>query len=383
MDIGAHPLVHLTTVRQKELFSQPSNREGMFGTAGRAPRPLEALSSDSGRASSDSTSSETHEDMKPELKPSPHGFGLTSALTAGHPFRPGHTPPGPIAFPTSHVRDLPHLSHMLKNPANSPPLTINPGNMDAFSNPASPGSIASVPGDDVLKPSATSDRASLDPRSAMRPYKMYPVDPFGMYGNPLMAGAPGALSPSPVAIQSLYDSMSPSGFPTFPLTPLTSHLLQRKRRAENRENHSGGVSSNSAQASPASTTQTNSSNNPTSNNNSGGNHHNMTGGDGGSSRVSTSSPASPRDDVDSNGSDGEKRKRNSSSVDVKKDDAYWDRRRKNNEAAKRSRDARRQKEEEIAMRAAFLEQENLKLRAQVAILKNETAKLHYMLYNRI
>jgi hypothetical protein len=67
----------------------------------------------------------------------------------------------------------------------------------------------------------------------------------------------------------------------------------------------------------------------------------------------------------------------------KKDDAYWERRRKNNEAAKRSRDARRHKEEEIAMRAAFLEQENLKLRAQVAILKNETAKLHYMLYNRL
>ncbi|CAH1793126.1 unnamed protein product [Owenia fusiformis] len=66
----------------------------------------------------------------------------------------------------------------------------------------------------------------------------------------------------------------------------------------------------------------------------------------------------------------------------KKDNAYWERRRKNNEAAKRSRDTRRQKEEQIAMRAAFLEQENLKLRAQVAILKNETAKLHYMLYQR-
>ncbi|OWF37742.1 uncharacterized protein LOC110467094 [Mizuhopecten yessoensis] len=67
----------------------------------------------------------------------------------------------------------------------------------------------------------------------------------------------------------------------------------------------------------------------------------------------------------------------------KKDEAYWERRRKNNEAAKRSRDSRRCKEEEIAMRAAFLEQENLKLRAQVTILKNETAKLHYMLYNRL
>lgn len=66
-----------------------------------------------------------------------------------------------------------------------------------------------------------------------------------------------------------------------------------------------------------------------------------------------------------------------------KDDAYWERRRKNNEAAKRSRDTRRQKEEEIAVRAALLEQENLKLRAQVALLKNETTKLHYMLLSQM
>ncbi len=61
---------------------------------------------------------------------------------------------------------------------------------------------------------------------------------------------------------------------------------------------------------------------------------------------------------------------------------YWERRRKNNDAAKRSRDTRRAKEEEIAIRAALLEQENLKLRAQVAVLKNETAKLHFMLFNQ-
>ena len=68
--------------------------------------------------------------------------------------------------------------------------------------------------------------------------------------------------------------------------------------------------------------------------------------------------------------------------DDKKDDAYWERRRKNNEAAKRSRDLRRMKEDEIAVRATFLEQENLKLKAQVNILKNELTKLHQMLYNR-
>ena len=66
----------------------------------------------------------------------------------------------------------------------------------------------------------------------------------------------------------------------------------------------------------------------------------------------------------------------------KKDDAYWERRRKNNEAAKRSRDLRRQKEDEIAVKATILEQENLKLKAQVTILKAELSKLHFMLYNR-
>jgi bZIP factor len=64
-----------------------------------------------------------------------------------------------------------------------------------------------------------------------------------------------------------------------------------------------------------------------------------------------------------------------------KDAAYWERRRKNNEAAKRSRDARRAKEDEIAIRAAFLEQENLKLRYQIAALTDETAKLRCMIYN--
>lgn len=58
-----------------------------------------------------------------------------------------------------------------------------------------------------------------------------------------------------------------------------------------------------------------------------------------------------------------------------KDDAYWERRRKNNEAAKRSRDARRAKEDEIAIRAAFLETENMKLRLEVAALKQELTKL--------
>ena len=79
-------------------------------------------------------------------------------------------------------------------------------------------------------------------------------------------------------------------------------------------------------------------------------------------------------------SNGSAKKRGRNGEDIK-DDAYWERRRKNNEAAKRSRDARRAKEDEIAIRAAFLEQENLKLRFELANLKNETAKLRCMIYN--
>ncbi|XP_043508366.1 transcription factor VBP-like [Frieseomelitta varia] len=68
-----------------------------------------------------------------------------------------------------------------------------------------------------------------------------------------------------------------------------------------------------------------------------------------------------------------------STVD-EKDAAYLEKRRKNNEAAKRSRDARRAKEDEIAIRAAFLEQENIRLKYEVLALRRETAKLKRMLY---
>ena len=48
-----------------------------------------------------------------------------------------------------------------------------------------------------------------------------------------------------------------------------------------------------------------------------------------------------------------------------KDELYWSRRRKNNEAAKQSREAKRRKENQIVMRAAFLENENTKLRDEL------------------
>lgn len=58
-----------------------------------------------------------------------------------------------------------------------------------------------------------------------------------------------------------------------------------------------------------------------------------------------------------------------------KDDKYWARRRKNNMAAKRSRDARRMKENQIALRAGFLEKENMGLRQELDRLKNENMLL--------
>ncbi|KAI6186717.1 Protein giant [Aphelenchoides besseyi] len=54
-----------------------------------------------------------------------------------------------------------------------------------------------------------------------------------------------------------------------------------------------------------------------------------------------------------------------------RDDAYWIRRQKNNDAAKRSRDSRRRREDEVAVRAALLEQENLRLRFEVERLRTE------------
>ncbi|XP_058055180.1 hepatic leukemia factor isoform X4 [Anopheles bellator] len=58
-----------------------------------------------------------------------------------------------------------------------------------------------------------------------------------------------------------------------------------------------------------------------------------------------------------------------------KDDKYWARRRKNNMAAKRSRDARRMKENQIALRAGYLEKENMNLHREVEQLKQENMEL--------
>ncbi|XP_055389903.1 protein giant [Condylostylus longicornis] len=58
-----------------------------------------------------------------------------------------------------------------------------------------------------------------------------------------------------------------------------------------------------------------------------------------------------------------------------KDAAYYERRRKNNAAAKKSRDRRRIKEDEIAIRAAYLERQNIELLCQLDALKAQLAAL--------
>jgi len=64
-----------------------------------------------------------------------------------------------------------------------------------------------------------------------------------------------------------------------------------------------------------------------------------------------------------------------------KDDKYWQRRKKNNVAAKRSRDARRLKENQITVRAAFLERENMALRTEVAELRKECGRFKNIVTN--
>ncbi|XP_055541051.1 protein giant [Wyeomyia smithii] len=56
-----------------------------------------------------------------------------------------------------------------------------------------------------------------------------------------------------------------------------------------------------------------------------------------------------------------------------KDSAYYERRKKNNAAAKKSRDRRRIKEDEIAIRATFLENENMQLRYELAAARKQLA----------
>ena len=286
--------------------------------------------------------------------------------------------------------------------------------------PTGPGNGGMIPGDahmaqtprDTSTPNSTTSSTNpsttpTTPAGALqnRPFKMYPFDgnnmpvmysqlaaamsSGGMYNYPVAAAAAAAAAaatggPNPVAAASmshlnsmgLGNGMNGVFDSSLSLTsPIGQYLQQRKRRMEQRQPASSASSTVSSSnnslessltaASPVHPNLTSSSmpsfsmNSPESS-------------DSRRYRVSPDSHHDPPPPKKPALEDGER-----------KDDSYWERRRKNNEAAKRSRDSRRAKEEEIALRAAFLEQENLKLRAQVNVLKTETAKLHYLLYNRM
>ena len=285
------------------------------------------------------------------------------------------------------------------------PIMIKPEEKIGEPQPAMPGStvptaalpayppgsllpnLAAVQG--MLSGSPLPSLASLDPKKQQqagkggggtRPFKAYPKEPLslplGYFGLPGMNPFPG-----------LDNSNGPTQQPNSEEMYKQYRDYVLKMQQEQQQKLSGGLpldksppmhkeNPSKLPASPTSVSSTSSLN--------GGSVPTSPAG----SVVPASSPSSSSNSTVSTttgttggGSSSNKRKRLNTLPDDQKDQAYWERRRKNNDAAKRSRDARRAKEDEIAIRAAFLEQENLKLRVEVTALKNETAKLRCMLYN--
>lgn len=74
-------------------------------------------------------------------------------------------------------------------------------------------------------------------------------------------------------------------------------------------------------------------------------------------------------------SKGSTKRGRASTRQIEKTEQYWDRRQKNNVSAKKSRDARRQREMITNQRSSMLETENLRLRAEVATLREENERL--------
>lgn len=75
-------------------------------------------------------------------------------------------------------------------------------------------------------------------------------------------------------------------------------------------------------------------------------------------------------------------RRNQNQEQRNDDPSYLERRKKNNEAAKRSRDARKAREDEIAIRCAFLERENMKMRANLASVEADVERLKKLIFRR-
>lgn len=191
-------------------------------------------------------------------------------------------------------------------------------------------------------------------KSSTRPFKSYPKDPLsvGSYG------IPGIHSSDNSPLQNL--NLNSEEF----INLYRQHMMLAGEREQLLES---STSPSQSKPSPNTVTTSSPSSSSTLSPNGNRNCH--------AQLLGMSSMSSERRNYTSS------RKRPRTLPDEQKDESYWERRRKNNEAAKRSRDMRRAKEDEIAIRAALLEQENLKLRVEVASLKTETAKLRCMLYN--
>ncbi|CAL8080756.1 unnamed protein product [Orchesella dallaii] len=192
-----------------------------------------------------------------------------------------------------------------------------------------------------------SNGSSAGSKRATRPFKAYPKDPLsfptvGLYGIP-MGSVPGTT-------EAVIHQQSNQAYAEFRKQMLSSSQFGKSRRGGQRNNSPFPIGADSIDGHLSDS--------------------------GSMTRANDSGSASDDGLSLTNG-----KSRLGKSEQQMKDEAYWERRRKNNEAAKRSRDARRAKEDEIAIRAAFLEQENLKLRFEVCALKSETAKLRCMLYS--
>lgn len=81
------------------------------------------------------------------------------------------------------------------------------------------------------------------------------------------------------------------------------------------------------------------------------------------------------DEIDHEAKRGTTKRGRASTRRIEKTEQYWDRRKKNNVSAKKSRDARRQREMITNQRSSMLETENLRLRAEVATLREKNERL--------
>ncbi|XP_023228370.1 uncharacterized protein LOC111628756 [Centruroides sculpturatus] len=196
----------------------------------------------------------------------------------------------------------------------------------------------------------------IDPKKKhARPFKNYPINGHGINYVPSFP-YDISLSLDPITAQTLINNPSNETFQEFRAKQLAQ---RRQAREKTQKAKSETVNKDSIMSNESA--ESNESNN-------------------GDSRDAQMNPQPSSSTEASTSKNATVRKRSKALPNELKDEAYWERRRKNNEAAKRSRDARRAKEDEIAIKATFLQQENMKLRIEIANLKEETSQLKLLLY---